>query len=294
MSVGAVVDYDDVLKVLAYQSDHLFLAVVEHQIVIACIPVVALVEGIVIGCCSVGCSVLIGAVNDALYVSGKVCALSAGTGDHDHCGVRECLRIRHHVGRIGADIGLGQCPVLCPHAADRTVRLVSGVEITELCVGLNACVIQTLQKADRLISLIQSAGSAAAQHGICGSPAEYVELGTLSHRKNAFVLQKHRAFLSDLNGQCRSFFGGLFGNRTASADQVEHRAHGAGAYHIHAYADACDRSDKCRASDETLSGFCHLADSDLDNDRSENDDADRDQVGLDRCDDVHNVTHVNR
>ena len=195
--VGAVVNYDNILEAAADKLNQLSLAVVKLQIVVAFVPVIALIEGIVIGCCSVGCAVLIGAVDDGLYVRGKIRTFSAGTGDHDHSGVGECLRVRHHVIRISADIGLGKCPVLCPHSAYRAVCLVSDVEITQFGVGLNACVVQTLQKIDRLISLVQSTGSSAAQHRIGGSPAEYVELGTLSHGKHAFVLEKHCAFLID-------------------------------------------------------------------------------------------------
>ena len=291
--VGAVVNDDYVFKVGADQLDHFSLAVVQLQIVVACVPVVALVEGIVIGCCSVGCAVLIGAVDDRLHVSGKVCAFSAGTGDNDHSGIGECFRIRHHVIRVSAHVGLGQCPVLCPHTAYRAVCLVGGIEIAQLGVGLDACVIQALQQTHGVICLVQSAGSAAAQHRIGGSPAKYVELGALCHRKHALVLKKHCAFLRDRDRQLGSRFGCFFVDRAAAADKIKHCAHGTCADHVDADADACDRRDKRGAPDESLSRLCHFADSDLDHDSRHNNDADCDQVGLDRIDDVHNVTHVN-
>ena len=290
--VGAVVDNNDVLEILAYQCHHFLLAVVEHQIVVAGVPVVALVEGVVISCRPVSCSVLISAVDDRLHIVRKVRAFSAGTGDHDHRRVGECLRVRHHLVGVFADIGLGQSPVLRPHTADRAIRLVSGVEIAQLCVGLNAGIVQAVQKADRVISLVQSAGSAAAQHGIGGSPAENIELSAFCQRQNALVLQKHRAFFRDLDRQSRSLSGSLIRDRAASADQIQHRAHRAGADHVHADADACDRRDQSRTSDKALLRPFHLHNREHNDDRRYDNDADCDQVGPDRIDDVNNVTHV--
>ena len=280
-SVGTVVNDNDVLKVPAHQRDHLLLAVVEHQIVIAGVPVAALVEGIVIGCRSVGCAVLICAVDDRLHVSGKVCALSAGTGDHDHGCTRERLRVRDHVVCVFADIRLGQRPVLGPHAADRAVRLVGGVKITQLGIGLDARVVQALQKAYGFISFIQGAGASAAQHGVGGSPSEYIELCPRSKRKNAVVLQKHCSFFRDLDRQRRGLLRSLLRDRAASADKVEHGAHGTRTDHIHADADARDRRDKSCASDKALSRLGHPADKELDQDRDYNNDADGDQISPD-------------
>ena len=187
-SIGAVVDDDDFFKILTDQCHHLLLAVVELQIVVARVPVISLIESVVINCRPVGRAILISAVDDSLHVVRKVRAFAAGAGDHDHCGVGESLGVRHHSIRIFADGGLGQCPVLGPHAAHRPVRLVSGVEIAQLGVGLDPRIVKALQKAHRFISCVQSSGSAAAQHGIGGSPAKYIEFGPRCQRKNAFVL----------------------------------------------------------------------------------------------------------
>ena len=78
-SVGAVIDDNNIFKILTDQGYHFFLAVIQLQIVVARVPVIALVERIVVGRRSVGCAVLVSAVDDRLNIVGKVCAFSAGS-----------------------------------------------------------------------------------------------------------------------------------------------------------------------------------------------------------------------
>ena len=97
-SVGAVIDDNNIFKILTDQGYHFFLAVIQLQIVIACVPVIALIESVVVSRRSVSCAVLVCAVDDRLDIVGKVCSFSAGSGDHDHGCAGERLCVSHHIG----------------------------------------------------------------------------------------------------------------------------------------------------------------------------------------------------
>ena len=209
--VGAVVNDDDIVKRRTDQIDHFLLSVVQLQIVVARVPVITFVEGVVVACRRVGRAVLIGAFDDRLHVRRKVGAFSARTGDHDHGGIGEGLRVRHKVSRIGFDVRFGQRPVLDPHADHRAVRLVLRIEPAEFGVRLNAGIRKTLEKVYRRIRLVERAGTAAAQHGVRGGPSEHIELGAFRQGKEAvLVLKEYRAFLCDLHSQLRGVLGSLF------------------------------------------------------------------------------------
>ena len=124
------------------------------------------------------------AVHDSRHIGGKVCALTADAGDDDHGGVRVCLGVFHHLVGVQADIRLGQSPVLLCHTNGGAGGAVIGVELAQLVVGLDACIMQTGEQVGDRVSVVQSAGTGAAVAGTGGSPAEDVQLGAGRDRKS--------------------------------------------------------------------------------------------------------------
>ena len=233
-------------------------------------------------------------IDDRLHIIRKVRALAAGTGDHDHGGIGETLRIRHHAIRILRHCGFRQRPVLRPHAAYRAVSLIRCIEIAQLGICLNSRIVQALEKAYGLIGFVQSTGSASAEHGIGGGPAEDIELRSFRQGQHRIlVLKEHDALFGDPDCQIGCFLGSLLLDLAAPADQIQHRTHGTCADQIHAYTDACQRRDEREAPDEPFRRRGQPADGKLDHYGRQDGRAHCDQIRFDRIDDVHHVTHVN-
>ena len=164
-SVCAVVDQNDVVEVGSDQIEQILFAVGQLQEVVALIPVVALVQGIVVSTIVVSGAALRAvslchaadpaAVRDGSHIGGQVSALAADAGDDDHGGVRECLGVLHHLIGVQIDIGFGQGPVLLHHANAGAVRLVIGVELAQFLVGLDAGIVQTGQQIGDRVSGVQ-------------------------------------------------------------------------------------------------------------------------------------------
>ena len=258
--VGCVINNDDVVKVLADQLDQLFLTVGQVQVAVALIPVIALVQGVVIGHGSY--SIAHFAIDQAHHIIRNVSAFAANTGDDDHSGVGELLGVGHHLIGVQRDVGLRQSPVLRPHTNGRTLSLVVGVELGQLLVGLNAGLGQTLEQAGDGIGIIQSAGTGATIAGVGGSPAKDVQLGAGRQGQSAVVLQQNNTFLCDLCAQLVCCGRGLLGDGAAAGNQIQHSGHGAGADQVDDDQHSQNDSHAGLAADQTLEGLGQLHDSD--------------------------------
>ena len=301
--VCAVVDDDDVVEVGSDQIDQLFLAVGQLQEVVACIPVVALVQGVVIRAVVVASAALRAAVvchtadpaavHDSSHIGGKVCALAADAGDDHHGGVRVFLGVCHHLVGVQADVRLGQGPVLLCHADAGTGSAVVGVELAQLVVGLNARIVQAGEQVGDGIGVVQCAGAGAAVAGAGGGPAKDVQLGARGHGQDVvIVLCQNDAFLRDLVHQLGRLCGGLLADGAFTGDQIQHGGHGAD-------ADEVDNDDQCQQNGDTrlrtdhlLLGFRQLLGRKHRNECDHDHDAEGDQVVLDVGNYLHYIIHI--
>ena len=278
-SIGAVINEDNLVKVLADKIDHLFFTVVQLKVRIALVPVIAVIECIVVGCCPVGCAVTVRAVHNRCHVIRKIRAFAAGSGDNDHRGVGKALRVLHKIIGILGNVRFRQGPVLCPHAYDRTVCFIIRVELGQLFVGFNACVFQTLQNADRSVRIVQRAGACAAEDRIDRSPAEYVQLAAGRKRKLlVIILQKSDTLLADLYRQILRGLGSILRNSSSAGHERKHRAHRTCADHIDRGYDRDKSRGPGNAARQLLLRLLHLDHGDADNDRQSKDDTDGNQM----------------
>ena len=302
--VGAVVDQNDVVEVCGDQVEQVFLTVGQLQEVVALVPVVALVQRVVVGAVVVSGAALRAvslchaadpaAVHNGSHIGGQVCALAADTGDDDHCGIRECFCILHHLIGVQADVGFGQGPVLCHHANAGAVCLVVGVELAQFLVGLDAGIVQAGQQISDGVSSVQRTGTGAAVAGVGGSPAEDVQLGAGSHRQDAvFVLCQNDTVCGDLIDQLRGLCRGLLGDGAAAGDQVQHGGHGAGADQVHNDGQRQQNGQARLCTDHLLLCFGQLAHSDHHDDRQQRNHAKRDEVAANVRQHLHHVIQVN-
>ena len=302
-SVCAVVNDDDVVEVGSDEVDELFLAVGQLQEVVALIPVIALVQGVIISAVVVAGTLFTAAilshtadpaaVHDSRHVGGKVCALTADAGDDDHGGVRVCLGVCHHLVGVQADIRLGQSPVLLGHTNGGAGGAVIGVELAQLVVGLDACIMQTGEQVGDRVSVVQSAGTGAAIAGAGGSPAEDVQLGARSHRQDVVVvLSQNDAFLGDLIDQLGSLCGSLLTDGTFAGDQVQHGGHGAGADEVDDNRQRQQNGEAGLRTDHLLFRFGHLPHREHHEEREYEDDAECNQIVLNVRNYLHYIIHI--
>ena len=226
--VGAVVNDDDLIKVGGNEVDEVLLRLAGLQIGHAGGEVVVIA---VVGVKSVGVlgALLIGAVHDSAHIVGQISALAAAAGQHQNSGVRECLCVGNHLVGIRSSGGLGQSPVLTVVDGDsRTVGAVSGVEIAQLGVGVEACVLQAGEQVHSGGN-VHRAGAGAAVDGIGGSPAKDVDVGGVGQRQSAvIVLQQDdalgRNFLHHLAGVLSGLGSDVAGVAQRHLEGVAHRA----------------------------------------------------------------------
>ena len=302
-SVCAVVNDDDVVEVGSDEVDELFLAVGQLQEVVALIPVIALVQGVIVSAVVVAGTALRttvichtadpAAVHDSRHIGGKVCALTADAGDDHHSGVRVFLGVCHHLVGVQADIRLGQGPVLLCHADAGAGGAVIGVELAQLVVGLDACIMQTGEQVGDRVSVVQSAGTGAAVAGAGGSPAEDVQLGAGSHRQDVvIVLSQNDAFLGDLIDQLGGLCGSLLTDGTFAGDQVQHGGHGADADEVDDNRQRQQNGEAGLRTDHLLFRFGHLPHREHHEEREYEDDAECNQIVLNVRNYLHYIIHI--
>ena len=270
---------------------------------VALIPVIALVQGVIVSAVVVAGAALRttvichtadpAAVHDSRHIGGKVCALTADAGDDDHGGVRICLGVCHHLVGVQADIRLGQGPVLLCHADAGAGGAVIGVELAQLVVGLDACIMQTGEQIGDRVSVVQSAGTGAAIAGAGGSPAEDVQLGARSHRQDVVVvLSQNDAFLSDLIDQLGGLCGSLLTDGTFAGDQVQHGGHGAGADEVDDDRQRQQNGEAGLRTNHLLFRFGHLPHREHHEEREYEDDAECNQIVLNVRNYLHYIIHI--
>ena len=270
---------------------------------VALIPVIALVQAVVISAVVVAGAALRAtvichtadpaAVHDSRHIGGKVCALTADAGDDDHGGVRVCLGVCHHFVGVQADIRLGQGPVLLCHADAGAGGAVIGVELAQLVVGLDACIMQAGEQVGDRVSVVQSAGTRAAIAGAGGSPAEDVQLGAGSHRQDVvIVLSQNDAFLGDLIDQLGGLCGSLFADGAFAGDQVQHGGHGAGADEVDDNRQRQQNGEAGLRTDHLLFRFGHLPHREHHEEREYEDDAECNQIVLNVRNYLHYIIQI--
>ena len=109
-----------------------------------------------------------------------------------------------------------------------TLGAVSGVEIAQLGVGVDAGIVQAIQQADGGTVGGDSAGAGAAVDGADRSPAKDVQVAAGSKGQLVvIILEQNDAFLGNLGAQGVGLVTGFLGDGAVAGDQVEHGAHGA-------------------------------------------------------------------
>ena len=270
---------------------------------VALIPVVALVQGIVVSTIVVSGAALRAvslchaadpaAVHDGSHIGGQVSALAADAGDDDHGGVRECLGVLHHLIGVQIDIGFGQGPVLLHHANAGAVRLVIGVELAQFLVGLDAGIVQTGQQIGDRVSGVQRTGTGAAIAGVGGRPAEDVQLGARSHRQNiVLVLCQNDALCGDLIDQLRGLCRGLLVDGAAAGNEVQHGGHGAGADQVDNDGQRQQNGKARLCTDHLLFCFGQLPHRNHHNDRQSENYTKRDEVAANVRQNLHHVIQI--
>ena len=270
---------------------------------VALIPVVALVQGIVVSTIVVSGAALRAvslchaadpsAVHDGSHIGGQVSALAAAAGDDDHGGVRECLGVLHHLIGVHADIGFGQGPVLLHHANAGAVRLVIGVELAQFLVGLDAGIVQTGQQIGDRVSGVQGTGTGAAIAGVGGRPAEDVQLGARSHRQNiVLVLCQNDALCGDLIDQLSRLCRGLLADGAAAGNEVQHGGHGAGADQVDNDGQRQQNGKARLCTDHLLFCFGQLPHRNHHNDCQSENYAKRDEVAANVRQNLHHVIQI--
>ena len=136
--VCAVVNNNNIVKVLADEIYHVLFRLGKLQVMLARLKVIVAVAGI---------------IGNGAHIGGQVSAFAANAGDHDHCRVRECLCIVDQVIAVLGCFRFRQGPVLCKHANLRAVCTVSSIKITQFGVQLKACIRQALQQRNRGVSI---------------------------------------------------------------------------------------------------------------------------------------------
>ena len=216
----------------------------------------------------------------AVIAGGQVGALAAGAGDHDQSGVGVLLGILEDAGGvILLHGGLGDGPVLAPHAHSGTGVTVLGVEVSDGGVVLDAGVAQALQQGDSGIGVGQAAGTGAAVDRVGGGPAEHVELG-VAQGQGALVLHHDDAFFGDGLAQLIGGSGSLVGDGAVAHGQGDKAAHGAKADKVHGDGDGQHHGQGGLAPDQELLGPGHLAAGDHGHNGQDQHDGKPDQVGF--------------
>ena len=160
------------------------------------------------------------------HIGGQVRTLAANTADDDHRSVRERLGVVDQLLGVAGGGGLGQGPVMVAVTQRRALGAVSGVEIAQLGVGVDARVVQAIQQADGGTVGRDRAGAGAAVDRADRSPAKDVQVA--AGREGQFVvivLQQDDAFLGNLGAQGVGLCTRFFGDSAVAGDQVEHGAH---------------------------------------------------------------------
>ena len=270
---------------------------------VACIPIIALIEGIVVGAVVVTSALFIAAVlchaanpvaaRNCGHVGGKVCTLTANAGDNDHCSIGEVLRILHHLVGIEIDIGFRQSPILLRHTNGRTLSVVIGIELAQFVVGLNASIMQASEQVRDGVSIIQSTRTCTAVAGIRRRPAEDVQLRTGSHRQDlVVVLCQNDALLCNLVDQLRCLCRGLLADRATDGNQIQHGGHGAGANKICNDSQRQQNGNAGLHPDEFLFRLGHLPYCEHHDERKHEDNAECNQVIFDIRNHLHYIIHV--
>ena len=223
--VGTIVNQHNVVEVGADEVDHVALSLAQGEVMLAVLEV--LVLGGVVG------------VVDGAHIGGQVRTLAANTADDDHCSVRERLGVVDQLLGVAGGGGLGQGPVRVDVTQRRALGAVSGVEIAQLGVGVDAGVVQAIQQADGGTIDRDRASAGAAVDRADRSPAKDVQVA--AGREGQFVvivLQQDDAFLGNLGAQGVGLCTRFFGDSAVAGDQVEHDAEsqqhgqaGLGAHH---------------------------------------------------------------
>ena len=275
--VGAVVDHNDLIKVLADQIDHVFLGLGQLQVVFAGLKVVVAVA------CIVG---------DLRHIGGQVGTLAAHAGDDYHGGIRESLGVVHHLVGVLCSLRLRQGPVLREHTHHRAVCTVGGVEVAQLGVQLKAGVLQTLQQGDGGVGIGQRTGTGAAVAGVSGSPAKDVQLAVLGHGQGAIVIQQNDAFIGNVLAQLGSGCHVLLADLAAAGGKGDHGVHGAGQDQVHGNGQCQHHAQTRLPADQILFGFALLTAGDHDCDQQNCYDTKADQLRFDRVEDLDDVIHI--
>ena len=212
--VGSVVNQHNVVEVGADEVDHVALSLAQGEVMLAVLEV--LVLGGVVG------------VVDGAHIGGQVSKLTANAADDDHRSVRERLGVVDQLLGVAGGGGFGQGPVMVAVTQRRALGAVSGVEIAQLGVGVDAGVVQAIQQADGGTVGRDRAGAGAAVDRADRSPAKDVQVAAGSEGQFVvIVLQQDNAFLGNLGAQGVGLVTGFLGDSAVAGDQIEHGAHGA-------------------------------------------------------------------
>ena len=198
-------------------------------------------------------------VVDGAHIGGQVSKLTADAADDDHRSVRERLGVVDQLLGVAGGGGLGQGPVMVAVTQGRALGAVSGVEIAQLGVGVDAGIVQAVQQADGGTVGRDRTGTGAAVDGADRSPAKDVQVTAGSEGQFVIVvLEQNDAFLGNLGTQGVGLVTGFLGDGAVAGDQVEHGAHGAKGNQVEHDAEGQQHSQAGLGAHHEFGGLCHF------------------------------------
>ena len=213
-SIGTIVNQHNISKVFGDHINHVLFCFGQRKIMLAGFEIIILGR--------------VFSVVESIHVSGQVSHFATNAADDDHRSVRERLGVVDQLLGVAGGGGLGQGPVMVAVTQRRALGAVSGVEIAQLGVGVDARVVQAIQQADGGTVGRDRAGAGAAVDRADRSPAKDVQVAAGSEGQFVvIVLQQDDAFLGNLGAQGVGLCTRFFGDSAVAGDQVEHGAHGA-------------------------------------------------------------------
>ena len=229
----------------------------------------------------------------AIVGGGQVSTLAAGTGNDNHRSVGECqgivIDVRSFVVGLG---GLGERPVLTPHANHGTGGTEVGIELGECGVVLNSGVGQALQQRHSGVSTGQGAGTGTAVDGVRSGPAKGVDLGVLQGQDVVFIFQKDNTLLGDRGAKICGRADALLTDAAAAHRQVDDGIDRAGQNQVNDDDQGQHKGQPGVAADQLLAFLGKLYHSDGDDDGQHQADGKGNQVPPHQTDDCFHVINV--
>ena len=155
-------------------------------------------------------------------------AFTRETGDDDHRGIGEVLRIFNQLIAVVLYRRLRKIPVLCRDGYGSAVRCKGCIKINQFLVYLKSGILNAFDQAHFCIKIIDAAGTRSSVNRVGRGPAEKIDLFRVFQRKDAFIFQQDKSFFCNFQSVSGSFLRKFFRNNSrcgCCTDKVEQCRH---------------------------------------------------------------------